>query len=139
MVTFLLMWSDWLLTILQQRQREIHRSNRTRTYPLDTIEGNPFLKSAVIHRRLIEPKHLFAAVFVSAATVLGLIYVPSAWRPVLLGYIWGLFLIVDATHIGNLIGYRVCRHGVHGELWLHQRISINGSVSDLRQCGWLQA
>ena len=39
----------------------------------------------------------------------------------MLGYVWGLFLVVDMTHIGNLIGYRVCRRGTHGQLWLHQR------------------
>jgi hypothetical protein len=30
-------------------------------------------------------------------------------------------LIVDTTHVGNLLGYRAGRHGLHGKLLLHQR------------------
>ena len=118
------MWSDWLLTIWQQRERESHRSDHTRTYPLDTIEGNPYLQSAVKQRRLFEPRHWLAALFVAGVVMLGLLYTPAAWRPVLLGYVWGLFLIVDTTHIGNLIGYKVCQRGTHGQLWLHQRTAF---------------
>jgi hypothetical protein len=123
-ITFLLMWSDWLLTLWQKRQRETYQSDHTRTYPVDTIEGNLLLKSAIEQKRWIEPKHFSAALLVSVATALGLLYVPSPLRPVLLGYVWGLFLIVDTTHIGNLIGYRVCRRGTHGQLWLHQRTAF---------------
>ena len=119
--TFALMWSDWLLTIWQQKERDAHGSDHTRTYPLDTIEGNPLLRSAVQKKRLFAPRHVIAALLISAVVSLGLVYVPSVWRLPLLGYVWGLFLIVDAAHIGNLIGYRVSRRGVSGQLWLHQR------------------
>jgi len=120
-VTFLLMWSDWLLTIWQQRERQTHGADHTRTYPIDTIEGNPLMQAAVARRRVLEPRHLLAALCVSAFVIYGLISLHADWRIPLLGYVWGLFLIVDTTHIGNLIGYRVSRHGIHGQLWLHQR------------------
>jgi hypothetical protein len=35
--------------------------------------------------------------------------------------VWGLYLIVDTTHFGNLLGYRAGRHGLHGKIYLHQR------------------
>jgi hypothetical protein len=38
-----------------------------------------------------------------------------------IGYVWGLYLIVDTTHLGNLLGYRAGRRGLHGKLFLHQR------------------
>lgn len=121
MATLLLMWSDWLLTIWQQRLRDAHGSDHTRTYPLDTIEGNPLVMSAVKKKRLFTPRHVIAALVVSAAVSLGMMYAPSFWRLPVLGYVWGLFLIVHTAHIGNLIGYRVCQRGTHGQLWLHQR------------------
>jgi hypothetical protein len=119
--TFALMWSDWLLTVWQQKVRDAYGSDHTRTYPIDTIEGNPLVRSAVQKKRLFTPRHLIAAVLVSVILPLGLDFAPSVWRVPLLGYVWGLFLIVNTTHIGNLIGYRVCRRGTHGLLWIHQR------------------
>ncbi|MCX6143736.1 MAG: hypothetical protein NTZ35_10980 [Ignavibacteriales bacterium] len=50
-----------------------------------------------------------------------LVWVPQNLRPLLLGYVWGLYLIVDTTHLGNLLGYRAGRHGLHGKIYLHQR------------------
>jgi hypothetical protein len=50
-----------------------------------------------------------------------LVWVPLELRPLLLGYVWGLYLIVSTTHLGNLIGYRAGRHGLHGKIFLHQR------------------
>ena len=91
---------------------------------MDTIEGNPILRAAVSRRYLFNPKHLFTALLVASAVAVGLVYAPAAWCPALLGYVWGLFLIVDTTHIGNLIGYKVCQRGTHGQLWLHQRTAF---------------
>lgn len=119
--TFALMWSDWLLTIWQQKERDAHGSDHTRTYPIDTIEGNPLVRFAVQKKRLFAPRHVIAAILISVTLPLGLIYAPPVWRLPILGYVWGLFLIVDTTHVGNLIGYRVCRRGTHGQLWVHQR------------------
>jgi hypothetical protein len=122
--TFALMWSDWLLTVWQQKERDAHGSDHTRTYPLDTIEGNPLVRSAVQKKHLFTARHVIAALLISAAVSLGLVYAPPIWRVPMLGYVWGLFLIVDTTHIGNLIGYRACRRGTHGQLWLHQRTAF---------------
>lgn len=119
--TFALMWSDWLLTIWQQKERDAHGSDHTRTYPIDTIEGNPLVRCAVQKKRLFSQRHLVAAIVISAILPLGLSFAPPVWKAPILGYVWGLFLIVDTTHIGNLIGYRVCRRGTHGLLWIHQR------------------
>ena len=41
--TFFLMWGDWLLTILQERERHLHYADHYQSYPMNTIEG----KSAV--------------------------------------------------------------------------------------------
>ena len=45
----------------------------------------------------------------------------KSFRVLLIGYVWGLYLIVITTHLGNLLGYRAARRGLHGKLYLHQR------------------
>ena len=115
------MWSDWLLTILQEREMSAHYSEHYQSYPVNTIEGNPALQLAVKKKRLIEPRHAFVACAVSAVVVLWLTYAAPEWREPSIGYVWGLFLIVDTTHLGNLIGYRASHRGLHGKLYIHQR------------------
>ena len=121
LVTLGLMLVDWALTVLQHRERTRHRANHYRSYPVDTVEGNASLQRAVSRGRLIEPKHLLVAVPVSALVAGALWWVPPVTRPLLLGYVWGVLLIVSATHLGNLLGYLGSRRGIHGHVWLHQR------------------
>ena len=120
-VTFLLMWSDWLLTILQERERQFHYAEHYQSYPVNTIEGSPLLQSAVTARRIVEPKHLIPALILSVLTAYALVWIPWNFRTAVIGYVWGLFLIVDTTHLGNLIGYRAGRRGLHGKIFLHLR------------------
>jgi hypothetical protein len=120
-VTFFLMWSDWLFTILQERERQLHYAEHYQSYPLNTIEGNPMYQSTVKARRIIEPKHIIPALMLSTIVSIALVWIPQDFRVVLIGYVWGLYLIVDTTHLGNLLGYRAGRRGLHGKLYLHQR------------------
>ncbi len=119
--TFLLMWTDWLLTVLQERERRAHYAEHYQSYPVNTIEGHPLMQSAVGKARFIEPRHLFLSLILSAAVAYVMAFVPSGWRETFVGYVWGLYLTVDTTHIGNLVGYRASRRGLHGKLYLHQR------------------
>ena len=120
-VTFLLMWSDWLLTILQERERQLHYAEHYESYPVNTIEGNPLYQKVVTAKRIAEPRHLIPAMILSVVVAFLLVWIPENFRAVLIGYVWGLYLIVDTTHFGNLLGYRAGRHGLHGKLYLHQR------------------
>ena len=120
-VTFLLAWVDWLLTILQERERQLHYAEHYQSYPVNTIEGNPKYQSTVKARRLLEPRQLIPALVMTFIVTVSLAWIPQDWRPLLLGYVWGLYLIVDTTHIGNLLGYRAGRRGLHGKIYLHQR------------------
>jgi hypothetical protein len=120
-VTFLLMWSDWLLTILQERERKLHYAEHYESYPVNTIEGSPLYQKAVTARRIAEPRHLIPALILSAIVAFALAWIPEIYRAVLIGYVWGLYLIVDTTHFGNLLGYRAGRRGLYGKLYLHQR------------------
>jgi hypothetical protein len=120
-VTFLLMWSDWLLTILQERERKLHHAEHYESYPVNTIEGNPLYQKAVRAERIAEPRHLIPALILSVIVAIALVWIPEIYRVVLIGYVWGLYLIVAMTHLGNLLGYRAGRHGLHGKLYLHQR------------------
>jgi hypothetical protein len=120
-ITFLLMWTDWILTLFQEREMRAHYGEHYQSYPIDTIEGNPALQQAVKERRVIEPKHFLSAIAVSVIVAVWLIYAPPEWREPSLGYFWGMFLIVITTHLGNLIGYRASRRGLHGKLYLHLR------------------
>jgi hypothetical protein len=120
-VTFLLMWSDWLLTILQERERKLHYAEHYESYPVNTIEGSPLYQKAVRAERIAEPRHLIPALILSVIVAIALVWIPEIYRVVLIGYVWGLYLIVAMTHFGNLLGYRAGRHGLHGKLYLHQR------------------
>jgi hypothetical protein len=119
--TLTLMLVDWFLTVLQHRERAKHSANHYRSYPVDTVEGNPSLQRAVARAHLLEPRHLLVAVPVSALVAATVWWMPAAARPLLLGYVWGLFFIVSATHLGNLLGYIGSRRGIHGRVWMHQR------------------
>lgn len=120
-VTFLLMWSDWLLTIGQERERQLHYSEHYESYPINTIEGNPLYQKAVLARRIVDPRHIVPAAILSVVVALGLVWIPEEFRVLLIGYVWGLYLIVITTHLGNLLGYRAARRGLHGKLYLHLR------------------
>ncbi len=120
-VTFFLMWSDWLLTIGQERERQLHYSEHYESYPINTIEGNPLYQKAVLARRIVDPRHIVPAAILSVVVALGLVWIPEEFRVLLIGYVWGLYLIVITTHVGNLLGYRAARRGLHGKLYLHLR------------------
>ncbi len=120
-VTFFLMWSDWLLTIGQERERQLHYSEHYESYPINTIEGNPLYQKAVLARRIVDPRHIVPAAILSVVVALGLVWIPEQFRVLLIGYVWGLYLIVITTHLGNLLGYRAARRGLHGKLYLHLR------------------
>ena len=120
-VTFLLAWVDWLLTILQERERQLHYADHYQSYPVNTIEGNQRYQSTVNAKRIVEPRHLIPALIMTVIVTVALVWVPENLRALLLGYGWGRYLIVDTTHLGNLLGYRAGRHGLHGKIYLHQR------------------
>jgi len=119
--TFFMMWGDWLLTILQERERILHYAEHYQSYPINTIEGSPLYQSSVKARRIAEPKHLIPALILSVVVAYALVWIPQNFKVAFIGYVWGLFLIVDTTHLGNLIGYRAGRHGLHGKQFLHLR------------------
>ena len=120
-VTFFFMFSDWLLTILQEREQRAHYSEHYQSYPINTIEGNPLYQSSVKAAQIVNPKHLIIALILSILTTYALVWIPQYWHAAFIGYVWGIFLIVITTHLGNLIGYRAGRHGLHGIIFLHLR------------------
>jgi hypothetical protein len=119
--TFVLMWVDWALTVLQHRERARHSANHYKSYPVDSVEGNPSLQQAVARGRLFNATHLLAAVVVSCVVGVASWWMVAEARPVFLGYVWGQYLIVSSTHLGNLLGYLASRRGIHGQVRIHQR------------------
>jgi hypothetical protein len=124
LVTLLLMWSDWFLTTLQERERSSHYAEHYQSYPVNTIEGNPMLQSAVRKARFFEARHIIIAIALSGVVAYVVSILGDLYQELFLGYVWGLFLIVDSTHLGNLIGYKASRRGLHGKLYLHQRTGL---------------
>ncbi len=120
-VTLVLMWLDWALTVLQHREWTKHSATHYRSYPVNSIEGNPGLRKAVARGRLFDLRHNVVALGAGVAVPAACALMRPALRPLVLGYIWGIFLIVSSTHLGNLIGYFASRRGIHGEIRLHQR------------------
>ncbi len=119
--TLFLMWSDWLLTILQERERQLHYGEHYTSYPVNTIEGNRLYQSVVPKTRIVEPRHIIPAIVLSAIVAFVISWIPQNVCPLVIGYVWGLYLIVDTTHLGNFLGYRASRRGFHGRIFLHQR------------------
>ena len=117
----LLMWSDYLLTLLQEKERKEHYYKHYQSYPINTIEGNPAFIEAVSKLKAFNPKHFIATLIIGAAVPIALFYIPESYREIFIGYVLGIFFIVDAQHLNNLIGYRFSRKGLHGKLFLHQR------------------
>jgi hypothetical protein len=120
-VTFFLMWSDWLLTISQERERQLHYSEHYESYPTNTIEGSPLYQKAVLAQQIVDRRHIVPAAILSVIVAVSLVWIPERFRVLLIGYVWGLYFIVITTHLGNLLGYRAARRGLHGKLYLHQR------------------
>ena len=123
-VTTLLMWVDWLLTTLQQREMVDHYSAHYQSYPVDTVEGNPLLQGSVKRSRVVDPRHLGVAIALGVAVGYVSTILDGATRELFVGYVWGLFLIVGTSHLSNLVGYRASRHGLHGKVHLHQRTGL---------------
>ncbi len=124
LMTFLLMWSDWLLTVLQERERSSHYAEHYQSYPINTIEGNPLLQASVKKARFFEMRHIFVAILLSGVVAYAASLLGDPYLELFLGYVWGLFLIVGSTHLGNIIGYKASRRGLHGKLYLHLRTGL---------------
>jgi hypothetical protein len=123
LITVLLMWSDWFLTIAQERERQNHYFEHYQSYPINTIEGNPAFQKVILNKKIINPKHISGALIIGVGVGYAMTKIPHNWCDLFLGYIWGIFLIVIMQHLSNLIGYIASRKGVHGKLWIHQRTS----------------
>lgn len=121
LITFLFMYSDWLLTIAQEKERVKHYSKHYQSYPINTIEGNPILQKGVSKRQIINPRHFIVAVAVGLLIAYDIPNETITRRELFLGFVWGLTLIVNTQHLSNLIGYKAGQKGIHGKLWIHQR------------------
>jgi len=123
-ISFLLMLCDWMLTIAQEKERAQHYFKHYQSYPVNTIEGNASLQNAVKNQKLLEPRHFVIALVSGVATAIFIPFLSEELKYPALGYIWGIFLLVNAQHVSNLLGYRASRRGVHGKLYLHQRTAL---------------
>jgi hypothetical protein len=120
-ITFTLMCIDWALTILQENERKGHYYKHYQSYPVNTIEGSPTFQNDVANRRFFNPKHFIAAIIIGTVVSFALMLIPHGFSALLIGYVWGLLIIVCTQHLNNLFGYIVSRKGLHGKLFLHQR------------------
>ncbi len=121
LMTVLLMWLDWILTLAQEKERKIHYQEHYRSYPVNTIEGNHIVRQDVEKLRLLNPRHILISIAVGLFVWIFLQKIPPDAALVFTGYLWGLFLIVNTQHLSNLTGYRFSRKGLHGKIWMHQR------------------
>jgi hypothetical protein len=120
MVT-LFMWTDWLLTLAQEKECKKHYYKHYQSYPINTIEGNPILQKDVMNVKVFNSKHFIVSIAVGIIVFLCLKYLPTESQELFIGVILGLFLLVNFQHLSNLIGYKVSRKGVYGKLYIHLR------------------
>ncbi|MCJ7448989.1 MAG: hypothetical protein MUO72_15000 [Bacteroidales bacterium] len=121
LITLVLMQIDWLLTLSQEKERKEHYFKHYQSYPINTIEGSPAFQNSVAKRQYINPKHLIASVIIGIIVTFALILIPDRFSALLIGFVWGVYLIVCTQHLTNLTGYIASRKGLHGKLFLHQR------------------
>lgn len=124
LITFLLMYCDWLLTIAQEKERIKHYYKHYQSYPVNTIEGNPILQKAVSKMKIIDLRHFIVAVIVGSLIAYDIPHESMPRKELFLGFVWGLTLIVNTQHLSNLIGYKAGRKGIHGKLWIHQQTGL---------------
>jgi len=121
-ITTLLMWLDWLLTLAQEKERKLHYYKHYQSYPINTIEGNYIVRKDIEKLKFFNTKHILAAIGLGIFISIYLNKIPLQGGIFFIGFIWGLFLIVITQHISNLISYKLSRKGIHGKIWMHQRI-----------------
>ena len=124
LITMLLMWSDYLLTLLQEKERKEHYSKHYQSYPVNTIEGNPVMQESVEKLKIFNIRHFIATIIAGIGLPFALVYIPILLTDIFLGFIWGILLIVNTQHLTNVLGYRASRRGLHGKLFLHQRTGL---------------
>ena len=122
LVTYGLMLIDWLLTVARARAPGDPSRAHYRTYPVDTVEGNPLLRGAVEGRRPLSARHQAGSLLLGALTwfVLARNREP-AWSFAFLGLVWGSSLVLLGRHAEILVSSAAARRGVHGLVHLHQR------------------
>jgi hypothetical protein len=123
-ITMLLMWSDYLLTLVQEKERKEHYSQHYKSYPVNTIEGNPAIQESVSKLKIFNLRHFTATIIAGIGLPVALLFIPNLLKEFFLGFIWGMLLIVDTQHLTNVFGYRASRRGLHGKLFLHQRTGL---------------
>jgi len=124
LITMLLMWSDYLLTLVQEKERKEHYSKHYKSYPVNTIEGNPAIQESVAKLKIFNLRHFTATIIAGVGLPIALLFMPNLIREFFLGFIWGMLLIVITQHMTNVLGYIASRRGLHGKLFLHQRTGL---------------
>lgn len=119
-----LMWIDYFLTLLQEKERKEHYFKHYQSYPVNTIEGNPLIQESVSKLKKINIRHFIATIIAGIGLPFALLYISDLLQKFFLGFIWGLLLIVNTQHLTNLLGYRTSRRGLHGKLFLHQQTGL---------------
>ena len=94
-ITTLLMWLDWILTIAQEKERRSHYYDHYESYPVNTIEGNHIVRKDVEDLKVINPKHHLIAIGLGIFVWIFLKTVTSESGLIFIGFIWGIFLIVN--------------------------------------------
>lgn len=124
LITMLLMWSDYLLTLLQENERKEHYSKHYTSYPVNTIEGNPAIQESVGKLKIFNIRHFTATIIAGIGLPVALLFMTNLLHELFLGFIWGSLLLVNTQHLTNVLGYRASRRGLHGKLFLHQRTGL---------------
>jgi hypothetical protein len=120
-ITTLLMWFDWFLSLAQEKERRLHYYEHYQSYPINTIEGNQIVRKDLEKLKIINLKQNLIAIALGVFVFFFLKKISQDSGLVFIGFIWGIFLIVNTQHISNLISYRFSRKGIHGKIWMHQR------------------
>ncbi len=120
-MTTLLMWFDWILSLAQEKERRLHYHEHYQSYPINTIEGNHIVRKDLEKLKIINLKQNLIAIGLGVFVFFFLKQISLDSGLIFIGFIWGIFLIVNTQHISNLISYRFSRKGIHGKIWMHQR------------------
>jgi hypothetical protein len=118
-ITTILIWCDFILTQIQNREVKKNYQKHYQSYPINTVEGNNFLRKEVEKGNFFNVKHFIISII--CGIIIYFVIKTSGGRELYTGFILGLFILVNVQHINNIIGYIASRKGLHGKLYLHLR------------------
>jgi hypothetical protein len=126
----ILMFSDYLLTVLGATQKERKYSEHFKT---QHYELNPIWQKAISQKKWLNPRHSLLTILLSGilACLLELGVLPEPFVQGLLGCLFVFFGMAIGRHLSNILIFRrfaQCPEGISGQITMTHSLSLSISM-----------